>query len=42
MSIDIGMAAIQHGTKQLTKEQIDEVIKAHGLWLKDHSQGRER
>lgn len=40
MSIDISFSAVRMGTKQITKEELDEVIKQHGLWLKDHSQGR--
>lgn len=40
MSINIGFSAIPMGTKTISKEQLDEVIKAHGLWLKDHSQGK--
>ena len=40
MSINIGMSAVKMGTKLISKEQLDEVIKAHGLWLKDHSQGK--
>ena len=40
MSINFGMSAVKMGTKLISKEQLDEVIKAHGLWLKDHSQGK--
>ena len=40
MSINIGMAAVPMGIKNITKEQLDEVIKQHGLWLKDHTQGK--
>lgn len=40
MSINIGMSAVEMGTKMISKEQLDEVIKAHGLWLNDHSNGK--
>ncbi len=40
MSINVGMSVVMPGTKTITKEQLDEVIKAHGLWLKDRSQGK--
>ena len=40
MSINIGMSAVRMGKKTITKEQLDEVIKQHDLWLKDHSQGK--
>ena len=40
MSINIGLSVTQVGTKKITKEQLDEVIKEHGLWIKDHQQGK--
>ncbi len=40
MSINVGMSVLKMGIKNITKEQLDEVIKQHGLWLKDHSQGK--
>lgn len=40
MSINIGFSVTQMGRKKVTKEQLDEVIKAHGLWIKDHQQGK--
>jgi len=40
MSINIGMSAVRMGTKMITQEQLNEVVKEHELWLKDHKQGK--
>ena len=40
MSINVGRSVVMKGKKTITKEQLDEVIKEHGLWLKDHAQGK--
>ncbi len=40
MSINIGMSAIPMGSKNISTEELDKVLKDHELWLKDHTQGK--
>ena len=40
MSINIGMSAIPMGSKMISAEELDKVLKDHELWLKDHTQGK--
>lgn len=40
MSINIGMSAIPMGSKMISAEELDKVLKDHELWLKDYTQGK--
>lgn len=40
INISIAMSAVRTGTKMITQEQLNEAIKEHELWLKDHKQGK--
>ena len=39
MSLSIGMAMNMSGTKSISQEKLDDVIKKHAIWLKDHDKG---
>ena len=40
MSISIGMAMMMLGSKKIEKEELDEVLKQHALWLADSKTGK--
>ena len=40
MSISVGMAMIVAGSKKITQEELNEVLKQHALWLENKETGK--